>query len=106
MGIQDLRTFFDGNCVQGGTVAVDLLKIARLVAQRQRNRVMKGQQLSNTTKLRLVLDGECCLDRLYAGYFSGDTQQLINIDNNNYVGVLHFIYTFTMYMTTGVDFRV
>jgi hypothetical protein len=49
---------------------VDLLKISRLVVQRQRNRMVKGQ-LHNTGKLRLVLDGECCLDRLYGGYFSG-----------------------------------
>lgn len=71
MGIQDLQAFFDCNCVQGGTVGVDLLKIARLVAQRQRNRVIKGQQLHNNYKLRLVLDGECCLHRLYGGYYSG-----------------------------------
>ncbi|XP_032680714.1 constitutive coactivator of PPAR-gamma-like protein 1 homolog [Odontomachus brunneus] len=70
MGIQDLQAFLDGNCVQGSTVMVDLLKTGRLVGQRQRGRVIKGQQLSNTTKLRLVLDGECCLDRLYGGYFS------------------------------------
>jgi len=53
-------------------VAVDLLKIARLGPQRQRTRVIKGQQLHNSGKLRLVLDGECCLDRLYGGYFSGN----------------------------------
>ncbi|KAG5307878.1 F120A protein, partial [Acromyrmex insinuator] len=71
MGIQDLQTFLDGNCVQGGSVPVDLLKIARMVAQKsQRNRVIKGQQIHNFGKLRLVLDGECCLDRLYGGFFS------------------------------------
>jgi len=70
MGIQDLQTFLDSNCVQGGSMPVDLLKISRLVVQRQRNRMVKGQ-LHNTGKLRLVLDGECCLDRLYGGYFSG-----------------------------------
>ncbi|XP_011330413.1 constitutive coactivator of PPAR-gamma-like protein 1 homolog isoform X2 [Ooceraea biroi] len=69
MGIQDLQTFLDSNCVQGGSMPVDLLKIARLVVQRQRNRMIKGQ-LHNSGKLRLVLDGECCLDRLYGGYFS------------------------------------
>lgn len=79
MGIQDLQIFLDGNCVQGGSVPVDLLKIARLVAQRQRNRVMKGQQLHNSAKLRLVLDGECCLDRLYGGYFSGEVYRFKNI---------------------------
>ncbi|KZC14572.1 PREDICTED: constitutive coactivator of PPAR-gamma-like protein 1 homolog isoform X2 [Dufourea novaeangliae] len=69
MGIQDLQVFLDGNYVQGGSVPVDLLKIARTIAQRQHNRVGKAQQL-HSGKLRLVLDGECCLDRLYGGYFS------------------------------------
>lgn len=49
---------------------MDLLKIARTITQRQHNRVGKGQQ-SHSGKLRLVLDGECCLDRLYGGYFTG-----------------------------------
>ncbi|XP_011631086.1 constitutive coactivator of PPAR-gamma-like protein 1 homolog [Pogonomyrmex barbatus] len=71
MGIQDLQTFLDGNSVQGGSIPVDLLKIARMVAQKsQRNRIIKGQQLHNFGKFRLVLDGECCLDRLYGGFFS------------------------------------
>ncbi|XP_012135651.1 constitutive coactivator of PPAR-gamma-like protein 1 homolog isoform X2 [Megachile rotundata] len=69
MGIQDLQVFLDGNYVPGGSVPVDLLKIARNVIQRQHNRIGKTQQLQSA-KLRLVLDGECCLDRLYGGYFS------------------------------------
>lgn len=71
MGIQDLQVFLDCNCVPGCIQGVDLLKMSRLTTQRQRNRVIKGQQLHNTSKLRLVLDGECCLHRLYAGYYSG-----------------------------------
>ncbi|KOC61607.1 Constitutive coactivator of PPAR-gamma-like protein 1 like protein [Habropoda laboriosa] len=69
MGIQDLQVFLDSNYVQRGSVSVDLLKIARTITQRQHNRVGKAQQL-HSGKLRLVLDGECCLDRLYGGYFS------------------------------------
>lgn len=73
MGIQDLQAFLDGNCVQGGAVPVDLLKIARHVMLRQRSRMGKSQQQQhNSAILRLVLDGECCLDRLYGGYFSGE----------------------------------
>lgn len=70
MGIQDFQTFLDSNCVPGGAVTVDLLKIARQVIQRQRNRLNKAQS-SHPPLLRLVLDAECCLDRLYGGYFSG-----------------------------------
>ncbi|XP_006619417.1 constitutive coactivator of PPAR-gamma-like protein 1 [Apis dorsata] len=69
MGIQDLQVFLDSNYVQGGSIPVDLLKIARTITQRQHNRISKAQQL-HSGKLRLVLDGECCLDRLYGGYFS------------------------------------
>ncbi|XP_044007486.1 constitutive coactivator of PPAR-gamma-like protein 1 homolog isoform X2 [Aphidius gifuensis] len=66
MGIQDLQTFLDSNCAPSGVVPVDLLKIAK---QRQRNRSNKNHQ-QPLGLLRLVLDGECCLDRLYGGYFS------------------------------------
>ena len=73
MGIQDLQAFLDSNCVQGGVVPVDLFKIARNVIIRQRSRMGKGQQQQhNSPILKLVLDGECCLDRLYGGYFSGE----------------------------------
>lgn len=71
MGIQDLQLFLDGNSVPGAAVPVDLLKIGRNITQRQRTRVGKGQpQPIATPKLKLVVDGECCLDRLYGGYFS------------------------------------
>ncbi|KAK0085742.1 hypothetical protein PV325_004479 [Microctonus aethiopoides] len=70
MGIQDFQTFLDSNCVPGGAVPVDLLKIARHVIQRQRNRANKAQIPHSPPIIRLILDGECCLDRLYGGYFS------------------------------------
>ncbi|XP_066596135.1 constitutive coactivator of PPAR-gamma-like protein 1 homolog [Prorops nasuta] len=71
MGIQDLQTFLDSNFVQGGSIPVDLLKIAKFAAiQRQHNRIIKGPLSNSAPKLKLVLDGECCLDRLYGGFFS------------------------------------
>ena len=73
MGIQDLQVFLDSNSVPGASVPVDLLKIGRNISQRQRSRVVKGQtQQGAGPKLRLVVDGECCFDRLYGGYFSGE----------------------------------
>lgn len=73
MGIQDLQLFLDSNSVPGASVPVDLLKIGRNISQRQRSRVVKGQPQQVTgPKLRLVVDGECCFDRLYGGYFSGE----------------------------------
>lgn len=72
MGIQDLQIFMEGNSVPGASVPVDLLKIGRNISQRPRSRSAKGggQPQVAGPKLRLVIDGECCLDRLYAGYFS------------------------------------
>ncbi|KAJ9598879.1 hypothetical protein L9F63_026589 [Diploptera punctata] len=75
MGVQDLQSFLEGPNVTGGSVPVDLLRIARGVAQRharqqQRGGKNAGSQHSATNKLSLVVDGECCLDRLYGGYFS------------------------------------
>jgi hypothetical protein len=77
MGVQDLQSFLEGPQVAGGSVPVDLLRIARGVAQRQarQHRGVKnaGSQHTGGNKLSLVVDGECCLDRLYGGYFSGMT---------------------------------
>lgn len=74
MGIQDLQQFLESAALDGGSVSVDLLRIARNITQRQpppqqTNRNNKARPISN--KLKLVLDGECCLDRLYGGFFSG-----------------------------------
>nr|CAD7576823.1 unnamed protein product [Timema californicum] len=64
MGIQDLQLYLESGQAEGASTAVDLLRIARTVAQKQRR---TGK---NSHTLRLVVDGECCLDRLYGGYFS------------------------------------
>ena len=72
MGIQDLQVFLDSNSVPGAAVPVDLLKIGRNASLRQRGRNVKGQSQVAVPKLRLVLDVECCLHRLYGGYFSGE----------------------------------
>jgi hypothetical protein len=66
MGIQDLHTFIQSN-VPGASVLVDLLRISRKKPQQPPGR-----------KYRLVLDAECCLDRLYGGFFSGNYTNLIN----------------------------
>lgn len=70
MGIQSLQKFIEANC-PNACVPVDLLKIARNVAVRRigggRN-VRQPYYFSN--RLCLVVDGECCLDRLYGGFYS------------------------------------
>jgi hypothetical protein len=76
MGVQDLQSFLEGPQVTGGSVPVDLLRIARGLAQRQVRQQQRGGKSGGShhapgNKLSLVVDGECCLDRLYGGYFSG-----------------------------------
>ncbi|XP_074029508.1 constitutive coactivator of PPAR-gamma-like protein 1 homolog [Leptinotarsa decemlineata] len=70
MGISDLQTFLESPTLEGGAVSVDLLKIARNVTQRQQphNANRKIRPIGN--KLKLIIDAENCLDRLYGGYFS------------------------------------
>lgn len=69
MAIQDLQRFLESQ-VPGACVPVDLLKIARSVAVRRGNprNVPRGGYIHSP--LTLVVDGECCLDRLYGGFFS------------------------------------
>ncbi|KAL1494718.1 hypothetical protein ABEB36_010269 [Hypothenemus hampei] len=71
MGIQDLQLFLESPSLEGGSVSVDLLKIARNVSQRQQphNSNRKIRPVGNK-KLRLIIDAENCLDRLYGGYYS------------------------------------
>ncbi|XP_066157266.1 constitutive coactivator of PPAR-gamma-like protein 1 homolog isoform X2 [Euwallacea fornicatus] len=71
MGIQDLQTFLESPSLEGSSVSVDLLKIARNVSQRQQphNTNRKIRPIGGN-KLRLIIDAENCLDRLYGGYYS------------------------------------
>ncbi|KAF5284298.1 hypothetical protein FQA39_LY04591 [Lamprigera yunnana] len=70
MGIYDLQLFLESPCLEGGSVSVDLLKIARNVTQRQQPQYPNRKVRPIGNKLKLIMDAECCLDRLYGGYFS------------------------------------
>ncbi|KAH8031959.1 hypothetical protein HPB51_022279 [Rhipicephalus microplus] len=69
MGIQALQKFIEANC-PGACVPVDLLKIARNAAVRRPGGRANSRLPAAGNRLCLVVDGECCLDRLYGGYFS------------------------------------
>lgn len=71
MGIQDLQAFLESPALEGGAVSVDLLKIARNVTQRQQPQHGPRKIRPIGNKLKLIVDAENCLDRLYGGYFSG-----------------------------------
>lgn len=61
MGLQTLQQLIESQFT-GACVSVDLLRIASTVAGPYQGRVA----------LSLVVDAECCLDRLYGGYVSGN----------------------------------
>jgi len=69
MGIQDLQTFLESGAIPESCVGVDLVRIAKTVSQRLVKQAQKKGG-SPLTKFSLVVDGECCLDRLYGGFFS------------------------------------
>ena len=102
MGVQDLQSFLEDPQVTGGSVPVDLLRIARGVAQRQARQQQRGgksggSQHVASNKLSLVVDGECCLDRLYGGYFSGMTCYF-NISDKIFIVLAECFYMTSSYL--------
>jgi len=81
MGLQDLHKFLETHCQQA-CKPVDLVQIARGVA----NKPIKGNRRPGPppgNSLKLIVDAESCLDRLYGGYFSdwvcgGQWNRMIN----------------------------
>ncbi|XP_060533756.1 constitutive coactivator of PPAR-gamma-like protein 1 [Cylas formicarius] len=70
MGVQDLQKYLENIALEGGSVSVDLLKVARNVSQRQQPHNTNRRIRPIGNKLKLIVDAENCLDRLYGGYFS------------------------------------
>ncbi|KAG1664870.1 Constitutive coactivator of PPAR-gamma-like protein 2 [Nymphon striatum] len=68
MGIQSLKKYIEANCLNA-CVPVDLLKIARGLAVGRRQGGSGTHRILDN-RLLLIIDGECCLDRLYGGYYS------------------------------------
>lgn len=66
MGIADFQEFLETEC-SSACVSVDLLKISRGFVQTKRRGVGRN---GGNGRFCLVVDGECCLDRLYGGFFS------------------------------------
>lgn len=68
MGVKFLHDlFFNDKIVSNfpnNVVAVDLLHLAKMITK---NSISQRK----TDKLSLVVDGECCLNRLYGGFYSG-----------------------------------
>ncbi len=62
VGLQTLQQLIETQFA-GACLSVDLLRIASTVAG--------PYQHGGRVALSLVIDAECCLDRLYGGYVSG-----------------------------------
>lgn len=62
MGIQDFQQYIESSC-KGACRQADLVQVARAVVTRPLAR-------RGASRLRLVVDAESCLDRLYGGYYS------------------------------------
>ena len=63
VGLQTLQQLIETQFA-GACLSVDLLRIASTVAG--------PYQHGGRVALSLVIDAECCLDRLYGGYVSGN----------------------------------
>lgn len=67
MGIRDLQEFIETHCQQA-CKHVDLVQVARGFALQSRNSKKRGG--GTPQQLRLVVDAESCLHKLYGGFFS------------------------------------
>lgn len=77
MGLQSLQQLIESQFA-GACVSVDLLRIASSVASPYQGRVA----------LSLVVDAECCLDRLYGGYVSGNLSFHILLSSCQCIGLM------------------
>ncbi|CAG0899993.1 unnamed protein product [Darwinula stevensoni] len=69
MRVQELQKYIETHC-PGACVPVDLLKIARSISRPMKGNRTQPPMMQHYNHFYLVLDGECCLDRLYGGFFS------------------------------------
>lgn len=71
MGVQDFHRFIRQKCPHV-FVPVDLLKVAQAIGIRRQPQNFTANAVWSRQggALHIVIDGECCLDRLYGGYFN------------------------------------
>lgn len=73
MGIQDLQQFLEDDAIPESRLwrPIDLVQISKSISRRLVNQA-RNNGGNPITKFSLVLDGECCLWRLYGGYYYGE----------------------------------
>lgn len=86
MGVKFLHDFIEANTKEE---EIDLIKIASAYVK-DLPHVQKKPGV--TQKFCLVIDGECCLNRLYGGYYSGKSQiSLLNRINRKILFLKHIV---------------
>lgn len=102
MLLKDLQKYIEKE-INGTYIPVDLLKISKSIGYRHYvpkgpNKSFHGLPNSNFT---LVVDGECCLDRLYGGFFSGIFFLFPILIHGN---ICYFLYEGTILKITFISF--
>jgi len=74
MGVDKLLDYLDSGKIEGSCVNVNLTQLGHTVSQQLAKKMIirKVEMPMSKTQFCLLVDAECCLDRLYGGYYSGN----------------------------------
>lgn len=74
MGVDKLLDYLDSGKIEGSCVNVNLTQLGHTVSQQLSKKMVirKVQMPVSKAQFCLLVDAECCLDRLYGGYYSGN----------------------------------
>lgn len=78
MGVDKLLDYLDSGKIKGSCVNVNLTQLGHSVSQQLSKKMVIRKVHQNLNQMQiskaqfcLLVDAECCLDRLYGGYYSG-----------------------------------
>jgi len=78
MGVDKLLEYLDSGKIEGSCVNVNLTQLGHTVSQQLAKKMVVRKVHQNLSQIQvskaqfcLLVDAECCLDRLYGGYYSG-----------------------------------
>lgn len=74
MGVHYLQELVESGVISNSVTPVDLIKLAKNVTKGAGASLPPKKPITGNAsqKLCLVVDGECCLNRLYGGFYSGE----------------------------------
>ena len=78
MGVDKLLEYLDSGKIEGSCVNVNLTQLGHTVSQQLAKKMVVRKVHQSISQIQvskaqfcLLVDAECCLDRLYGGYYSG-----------------------------------